>query len=122
MALFTKADLAAYLQVAESDVADGTYLLLEQKVRTEIVNVTGQARFEATDETRFFSVALDMARRMYTNPSGLRSQQESIDDYSRVDTFASETVQPFAASGDEHRRIRRAAGMRGAFSIVIGEP
>lgn len=122
MALFTKEDLAAYLQVEVSAIPDATYLLIEQKVRTEIVNLIGQTRFDATDEARFFSVALDMAKRMYSNPSGLRSQQESIDDYSRIDTYASETFSPFEPSDDEQRRIRRAAGMKGAFSIVIADP
>jgi hypothetical protein len=119
MALFTRDDLAAFLQVDPSSIDDGTYLLLERKVRVEIINVIGQARFDATDGGKFFSVALDMAKRMYTNSSGLRSTQETIDDYTRTLTYASETVTSFEVSEDEQRRIRRAAGLKGAFSIVI---
>jgi cell division inhibitor SulA len=62
---------------------------------------------------------LDMAKRMYTNASGLRSTQETIDDYTRTLTYASETVTSFEVSEDERRRVRRAAGMKNAFSIVI---
>jgi len=119
MALFSREDLAAFLQVDPSVIDEGTYLLLERKVRVEIINVIGQARFDATDEGRFFSVALDMAKRMYQNASGLRSEQATIDDYTRTLTYASETVTSFEVSGDEQRRIRRAAGLKGAFSIVI---
>jgi hypothetical protein len=119
MALFTKDDLAAFLQVDPSSIDEGTYLLLERKVRVEIVNVIGQVRFDATDQARFFSVALDMAKRMYINPTGLRSEQGTIDDYTRTLTYASESVTSFEVSGDEQRRIRRAAGLKGAFSIKV---
>jgi hypothetical protein len=119
MALFTKDDLAAFLQVDPSAIDEGTYLLLERKVRVEIINAVGQARFDATDESRFFSVALDMAKRLFTNPSGLRSQQGTIDDYTQILTYASETVTSFEVSRDESRRIRRAAGLGSAFSIAI---
>lgn len=121
MALFTKADLAAYLQVDVSAITDATYLLIEQKVRVEIVNCIGQARFDATDESRFFSVALDMAKRMYANPQGIRSEQRTIDDYTRTTTYASETVTAFEATRDDCRRIRKAAGLSDAFSIAILE-
>jgi predicted GNAT family acetyltransferase len=117
--LFTKDQLAAYLQVAADSIDDATYTVIELKIRTEIINIIGQARFDATDESKFFSVALDMAKRMYTNASGLRSTQETIDDYTRTLTYASETVTSFEVSEDERRRVRRAAGMKNAFSIVI---
>lgn len=119
MALFTKEDLAAFLQVAAASIDDATYTLIEKKIRIEIVNLIGQARFDAAGEEVFFSVALDMAKRLYQNAAGIRSQQETIDDYTRIDTYASETVQPFEASLNEQRRIRKAAGMKSAFSIAI---
>lgn len=119
MALFTKEDLAAFLQVAAASIDDATYTLIEKKIRVEIVNLIGQARFDAAGEEVFFSVALDMAKRLYQNAAGIRSQQETIDDYTRIDTYASETVQPFEASLNEQRRIRKAAGMKSAFSIAI---
>jgi hypothetical protein len=119
MALFTKDDLAAFLQVDASTITDATYTLIEKKIRVEIVNLIGQTRFDAAGEGVFFSVALDMAKRLHQNPTGIRSQQESIDDYTRIDTFASETVQPFETSRDEQRRVRRAAGLGGAFSVVV---
>lgn len=119
MALFTEADLAAFLQVDVAAIPDATYTLIEKKIRVEIVNLIGQTRFDAAGEEVFFSVALDMAKRLYQNPTGIRSQQESIDDYTRIDTYASETVAPFETSRDEQRRIRKAAGMGSAFSIAI---
>jgi predicted GNAT family acetyltransferase len=119
MALFAKDQLAAYLQVDVALIADATYEVIELKIRTEIINLIGQARFDATDETKFFSVALDMAKRLYQNASGLRSEQATIDDYTRTLTYASETVVPFEASIDEQRRIRRAAGLKNAFTIRV---
>ena len=119
MALFTEPDLAAYLQVDVAAIPDATYALIEKKIRVEIVNLIGQTRFDAAGEEVFFSVALDMAKRLYQNASGLRSRQETIDDYTQIDTYASETVVPFEASRDEQRRIRKAAGMSSAFSVVV---
>lgn len=119
MALFSKDDLAAFLQVAPASIDEATYTLIERKVHVEIVNLIGQARFDAAGEGVFFSVALDMAKRMFQNASGLRSEQSTIDDYTRTLTYASETVVPFEASLDEQRRIRRAAGLKRSFSIRI---
>lgn len=122
MALFTKEQLAAYLQKDASEISDVTYEVLEQKIRVEIINIVGQARFDSTDEARFFSVALDMAQQMGINPNGLRSVQESIDDYSTTETYAAETVGEFDATVGMIRRIRKAAGMKNAFSIAILDP
>jgi hypothetical protein len=119
MALFTKDDLAAFLQVDASLIPDATYTLIEKKIGVEIVNQIGQARFDEVGEAVFFSVALDMAKRLFTNPSGLRSQQGTIDDYTEILTFASETVTSFEVSRDEVRRIRKAAGLGNAFSVVV---
>lgn len=118
MALFTKDELAAFLQIDPASIEDGTYTLIEKKIRVDIVNLIGQARFDAAGEAVFFSVALDMAKRLFQNAAGIRSQQETIDDYTRIDTYASETVKSFEASLDEQRRIRKAAGMTAAFSIA----
>lgn len=122
MSLFTKDQLAAYLDVDVSSISDTRYEVLELKIETEIVNIVGQTRFDSTDESRFFSVALDMAREMGINPQGLRSHQESIDDWSWTDTYAAETVAEFDASVGLVRRIRKAAGMKNAFSIAILDP
>jgi hypothetical protein len=119
MALFSREDLAAFLQVDPSAIDEGTYLLLERKVRVEIINLVGQTRFDTAGEAPFFSVALDMAKRLYQNASGLRSEQKTIDDYTQTLTYASETVAPFDTSADEQRRIRRAAGMKSAFSVKV---
>lgn len=119
MALFTKEQLAAYLQIDPASIPEVTYEVIELKIRTEIINLIGQTRFDAVDESVFFSVALDMAKRLYQNASGLRSEQATIDDYTRTLTYASETVVPFETSRDEQRRIRKAAGMSAAFSVAI---
>jgi hypothetical protein len=119
MAIFTKTELADYVQVDVSTISDSRYQLLLELVTTEIVNVIGQARFDATAESKFKPVALDMTKRMFTNPSGLRSEQATIDDYTRTLTYASETVVPFEATVDERRRIRKAAGLKNAFTIRI---
>jgi hypothetical protein len=122
MALFTKEQLAAYLDVDVSAISDARYEVLEEKIRVEIINIIGQTRFDSTEETRFFSVALDMAKQMGMNPGGLRSHQESIDDWSFTDTYAAETIGDFEATQAEIRRIRKAAGMKNAFSIAIVDP
>ena len=122
MALFTKEQLAAYLDKDVSAISDARYEVLEQKIRTEIINIVGQTRFDSTDEGRFFSVALDMAKQMGMNPDGLRSHQESIDDWSTTDTYAAETIGDFEATQTDIRRIRKAAGMKNAFSIAIVDP
>lgn len=119
MALFTRDQLAAYLQVDVTSIPEATYEVIELKIRTEIINLIGQARFDAVDESVFFSVALDMAKRLFQNAAGLRSEQATIDDYTRTLTYASETVVPFEASRDEQRRIKRAAGMSAAFSVAV---
>jgi len=119
MALFTKDQLAAFLQIDTASIEVATYEVIELKIRTDIINLIGQARFDAVAESVFFSVALDMAKRLYQNAAGIRSQQETIDDYTRIDTYASETVKSFEASLDEQRRIRKAAGMKAAFSVAI---
>lgn len=119
MALFTRDQLAAYLQVDVTSIPEATYEVIELKIRTEIINLIGQARFDAVDESVFFSVALDMAKRLFQNAAGLRSEQATIDDYTRTLTYASETVAPFETSRDEQRRIRKAAGMSAAFSVAV---
>lgn len=119
MALFTREQLAAYLQVDVASIPEATYEVIELKIRTEIINLIGQARFDAVSEAVFLSVALDMAKRQFQNAAGLRSEQATIDDYTTTLTYASETVVPFEATMDERRRIRRAAGLKGAFTIRI---
>lgn len=120
MAIYTKAELATYLGKAPTDISDDEYNLRLELVTTEIIIVTGQARFDAAGEAVFKPVALEMAKALSVNPDGIRTEQESIDDYNRSMTYASETVAA-AMTADQERRIRRAAGMRGAFSIVLAD-
>lgn len=117
MAIYTKAELATYLGKTVADISDDEYNLRLELVTTEIINVIGQARFDAVAESVFKPVALEIAKTMSINPDGLRTEQESIDDYNRSVTYASETVAA-AVSGDQERRIRRAAGVPAAFSIT----
>lgn len=121
MAIFTREELATYLQVDLADISTDTSNLLNTLVTTEIVNTIGQARFDAVDVARFLAVGLDMAKRMHVNPKGLRSTQASIDDYSTTNTYASETIVSTQATADEQRRIRRAAKLNRQFTIAVTE-
>lgn len=117
MAIFTKAELATYLKVDLSSISDDEYNLTLELITTEITNVVGQTRYDAVSETVFKPIALEIAKSMSANPEGLRTEQESIDDYNRSVTYASETV-AVAVSTDQERRIRRAAGIGSAFSMA----
>lgn len=117
--LFTIEELAAYLQVPVEDLDPVTVALLRGLAGTEIVNLIGQVRFEARGAAAFKPCALAYAKGDYTNPTGLRSKTHSIDDYSETEVFATETTSG-VDRGSFEACVRRAAGIRGAFTIVPG--
>lgn len=117
--LFTREQLAAYLQIPVDDIPVETYELYRDLIGTEILNVIGQRCWDAADITRFLPIALEIAKRLWLNPEGKRSVQRSVDDYSETDTYGSETI-TFGFVGDEERRLRRAAGCSNAFTIIPG--
>lgn len=113
--LFTREELASYLQIPEVDNATSDLLLA--LVTTEIRSFIGGTTYDAmvdADQLRFKGVALEAVKRCYLNPSGLRSA--SIDDYS--ETFATETFGGVELSEAEQTRIDRILGRStGAFTI-----
>lgn len=113
--LFTREELASYLQIPEVDNA--TTDLLLALVTTEIRTAVGGSDYDAmvdADQLRFKGVALEAVKRCYLNPSGLRSA--SIDDYS--ETFATETFGGVELTEVERDRIDRILGRSsGAFTI-----
>ena len=117
--LFTLEELAAYLQVPVDSLDEATVELLRDLAGQDVVNLIGEDRFLARGAAAFKACALMHAKGGYTNPSGLRSYTESIDDYSETRVFASETVSGVDRSGFE-ACVRRAAGLRAAFTIVPG--
>lgn len=117
--LFTIEELAAYLQVPVDSLDEATVSLLRDLAGQDIVNLIGEERFLATGAAAFKGCALAHAKADYTNPTGLRSRTESIDDYSETEVYATETTTGVDRSGFE-ACVRRAAGLRGAFTIVPG--
>ena len=117
--LFTLEELAAYLQVPAESLDEDTVELLRNLAGTDIVNLIGKQRFLARGAAAFKGCALRHAKADYTNPTGLRSRTHSIDDYSETEVFATETTAGVDRGAFE-ACVRRAAGMRGAFTIVPG--
>lgn len=117
--LFTAEELAAYLQVPVDSLDEATVGLLRDLAGQDIVNIIGVDRFEARGAAAFRGCALAHAKADYTNPTGLRSRTHSIDDYSETEVFATETTSG-VDRGSFEACVRRAAGMRGAFTIVPG--
>ena len=117
--LFTIEELAAYLQVPVDSLDEATVSLLRDLAGQDIVNLIGEARFLAKGAAAFKGCALLHAKADYTNPTGLRSRTHSIDDYSETEVFATETTAGVDRGAFE-ACVRRAAGMRGAFTIVPG--
>lgn len=117
--LFTRAELASYLQVAEVDNATSDLLL--QLVTAEIRAHVGATTYDAlspTDLLRFKGIALEVAKRCYLNPSGVRQQAHSIDDYQESMTYASETFGGVVLSDSEMARIDAILGRSsGAFTV-----
>lgn len=85
MALFTTAELAAYMQVPS--VNEDTAALLIELTEGLIADVYGAALPDPAP-SRLKRVGLEVAKRAYLNPSGYRS--ESLGDYSY--TRASDAV------------------------------
>lgn len=115
--LFTLTELEAY---AQKSVPAATYVLVLELVTTEVRRVATPARYAAMADLGVLKpVALDLARRMVTNPGGIRSTARQIDDYSVTDTYASETIGAASLTADEEARIRAAVGLSsgGAFTI-----
>jgi hypothetical protein len=117
--LFTLPEFVSYLQVSEFDTA--TAALARELATAEIRYEVGAARYDAlTDVSAFKRIALDLAKRSVTNPSGLRST--SIDDYS--ETYATESLAGGGLTQAEKDRIAEILdGTSGAFTIrTVAEP
>ncbi len=117
--LFTLDELAAYLQVPAESLDEDTVKLLRDLAGQDIVNLIGERRFLARGAAAFKACALMHAKADYANPTGLRSRTHSIDDYSETEVFALETTTG-VDRGSFESCVRRAAGIRGAFTIVPG--
>lgn len=121
--LYTTLEFAYYIGATGVDQINVNRAeLIRDLVEQDIQLVIGEARFTATDPLKLKGIALDLAKRSYQNERGLRSLQESIDDYSKMETYATETVAPPELTEDERRRIRRAAGLRAVFTITPTSP
>jgi hypothetical protein len=123
--LFTRAELASYLQIPEVDNATADLLL--QLVTAEIRGHVGGTTYDAMsdlDLLRFKGLALEVAKRCYLNPSGVRQQSSAIDDYQESLTYASETFGGVVLSESETERIDKILGRAtGAFTIrAVAEP
>ncbi|MCX5066909.1 hypothetical protein OOJ91_13740 [Micromonospora lupini] len=120
--LFTLAELEAY---AQKTVPPATFALALELVTTEVRRVATPARYDAlADVSVFKPVALELGKRMVTNPGGIRSTARQIDDYSVTDTYASETIGATSLTAEEEGRIRAAVGLTagGAFTIRPAAP
>lgn len=114
--LFTLEELVAYMQVDEFDAFTAT--LARELATAKLRAAAGPVRYDAlTDLSLLKPIALDLAKRIVTNPSGLRSA--SIDDYS--ETFASETLGS-DLSRAEVAEVRRLTGRPSAFTIAPAMP
>ena len=117
--LFTLEQLASYMQSdLDTASADLALSLATALIRGEV----GAARYDAlTDLSPLLPVALEVARRVLLNPTGVRSEQ--IDDYSV--TYATEFVGGAVLTDAERAQVRRLLGLapRGAFTITpAGSP
>ena len=123
--LFTRGEFASYLQIPGVD--DATTDLLLDLVTTEIRLYVGGETFDALGDAgqqQFKGIALEVAKRSYLNPSGVRQRSNAIDDYQESETFASETFGGVLLTESEQARIDRILGRSaGAFTIrQVAEP
>lgn len=121
--LYSIPDFVSYLQVPQYDTYTAT--LVRDLVTAEIRREVGPAVYDAlADLTSFKGLALAVAKRAVLNPTGLRSQQRQVDDYSRTDTFATETLVDVELTEAERARIDRILGRSGgAFTVrPYGQP
>ena len=117
--LFTLEQLVSFMQVPEFDTV--TLELARELTTIAIREEVGPVTYDAlTDLSPFKPIALAVAKRLVSNPDGLRSEQ--IDDYSR--TFASETLVGADLTESEKARIAVILGRPdGAFTIrALAEP
>lgn len=109
--IFTLEELVSYLQIPEFDTFTAT--LARELATTKIRYAAGARLYDAlTDLSPLRPIALDLAKRIVTNPEGLRSS--SIDDYS--ETYATETIGS-DLTATEIAEVRRIAGRSSGFSI-----
>lgn len=121
--LYTTEEFATYIGLATIDDLNVPRAeLIRDLIASDIAELVGPVRYTATDPARFKSVAIEVAARSYANPEKFRSLQESIDDYSRMETYATETIAPPEFTAAEARRLRKAAGLRSAFTITPTSP
>lgn len=123
--LFTRGELASYLQIPEVD--DETVDLLLELVTAQIRLYAGPAVYDAMSDTDLLAlkgIALEAAKRCYLNPSGLRQQSSAIDDYQESQTFATETFGGVGLTESEQGLIDRVLGRStAAFTIrAVAEP
>jgi hypothetical protein len=123
--LFTRAELASYLQIPEVDnaTADLLLALVTAEIRAHVGGVTYDALSDL-DLLAFKGIALEVAKRCYLNPSGVRQQSSAIDDYQESLTYASETFGGVVLSDSEIARIDKILGRAsGAFTVrAVAEP
>jgi hypothetical protein len=81
------------------------------------VSVTYSHGFTTIPKT-IKGLCLQAAARAFRNPAGLRSSQRAVDDYSKTDTYASETL-PLSVdlTDGEVAQARRALGIHSAYVV-----
>lgn len=118
MALFTTAELAAYMQQAESAVNQQTAELLLDLTTGLIEDVYGGALPDPVP-MRLLRVGLEVAKRAYLNPNGYVS--ESLGDYS-YSRGRGPTQQGVYLTSAERQAIRGAAGLPTVRSVRLVNP
>lgn len=116
MALATAAQLASYLQVAEVDTYTAELVLdfATSAIRNVARDQTLDTPTAPADLTR---ICLQAAARGYRNPTGLRSSQRAVDDYSETDTYATETLASVELTEQERADVLIAVGSSSGFTI-----
>lgn len=114
MALFTAEELSAYLQ--DDDLKAGTVTLLVDLVTGVIDEV---ATFTEPYPVRVKAIALEVAARAYTNPSGLSSRTTSIDDYSTTDRWDAKAAGVFLTPSERDAVIIASGGSAGGGAFAV---
>lgn len=116
--LYTNLEFVRYLQVDEFDAP--TAVLARDLVTAEIRFEVGPATYDAlADVSAFKGIALAAAKRVVSNPEGLRSRARTIDDYSETDTYATETLGDAGLTDTERARIDRILGRSSGAAFTI---
>lgn len=121
--LFTIPDLVSLMQVPQFDTYTAT--LVRRLVTKEIRREVGPAVYDAmADVSDFEGLALAVAKRSVLNPAGMRSIARQVDDFSRTDTFATETLLDVELTEADKERISQILGRAtGAFTVrPYGQP